>query len=327
MLDQQPAPPVDGLGVAAEHATLRVPVADPGDAVDRVLESMRGHRFDSAAVVAVCQAGRLVGLVTMERLLAAPAGAAVGDVMDERPPTVGPGTDQEHAAWAAVHHGESSLAVVDDSDRFLGMIPPQRLVAVLLEEHDEDLARLGGFLGSAASARATSEERVTRRLWHRLPWLLLGLAGAMFAAGILGAFEQELERQVLLALFVPGVVYMADAVGTQTETLIIRGLSVGVGIGRVARREIITGLLVGLLLAVLVLPVILVIWGNPEVAVSVALALLAACSIATVIAMALPWVFNRLGKDPAFGSGPLATVVQDLLSIVVYLMIAKALIT
>jgi magnesium transporter len=168
---------------------------------------------------------------------------------------------------------------------------------------------------------------VTRRLWHRLPWLLLGLAGAMFAAGILGAFEQELERQVLLALFVPGVVYMADAVGTQTETLIIRGLSVGVGIGRVARREIITGLLVGLLLAVLVLPVILVIWGNPEVAVSVALALLAACSIATVIAMALPWVFNRLGKDPAFGSGPLATVVQDLLSIVVYLMIAKALIT
>jgi magnesium transporter len=149
----------------------------------------------------------------------------------------------------------------------------------------------------------------------------------MFAAGILGVFEQELERQVLLALFVPGVVYMADAVGTQTETLIIRGLSVGVGIGRVARREIITGLLVGLLLAALVLPIILVIWGNPEVAVSVALALLAACSIATAVAMALPWVFNRLGKDPAFGSGPLATVVQDLLSIVVYLVIAKALIT
>jgi magnesium transporter len=149
----------------------------------------------------------------------------------------------------------------------------------------------------------------------------------MFAAGILGAFEEQLERQVLLALFVPGVVYMADAVGTQTETLIIRGLSVGVGIGRVARREIITGLFIGLLLAALVLPVILVIWGNPEVAVSVALAMLAACSIATAVAMALPWVFNRLGKDPAFGSGPLATVVQDLLSIVVYLVIAQALIT
>lgn len=324
MLDQQPTPSAPGLGIAAAHATLRVPVADPQDTVDQVLGSLRGHRFDSAAVVAVCRDGRLVGLVTIERLLAASGGTVVGEVMDKRPPTVGPGTDQEHAAWEAVHHDEPCLAVVDDSGRFLGMVPPQRLVAVLLEEHDEDLARLGGFLGSTASARAASEERVTRRLWHRMPWLLLGLVGAMLAAGIVGAFEEELERQVLLAFFVPGVVYMADAVGTQTEALIIRGLSVGVGIGRVARREIITGLVVGLLLAALVLPAIVMIWGNLEVAVTVALALLAACAIATIVAMALPWIFDRLGKDPAFGSGPLATVVQDLLSITVYLLIAQA---
>ncbi|HMG31988.1 MAG TPA: magnesium transporter, partial [Jiangellaceae bacterium] len=61
--------------------------------------------------------------------------------------------------------------------------------------------------------------------------------------------------------------------------------------------------------------------------ISVALALLAACSIATAIAMALPWAFNRLGKDPAFGSGPLATVIQDLLSIAIYLLIARAIVT
>jgi magnesium transporter len=189
------------------------------------------------------------------------------------------------------------------------------------------MARLGGFLGSTASARAASEERVVRRLWHRLPWLFLGLAGALFAAGIVGAFEHELEREVLLAFFVPGVVYMADAVGTQTEALIIRGLSVGVGIGRVARPEIITGLLVGAILATLVLPTTLLIWGNLQVAMSVALALFAASSIATVVAMVLPWIFHRLGKDPAFGSGPLATVIQDLLSIAIYLGIATAIIS
>ena len=327
MLDQQPAPSVAGLGVAAEHATDRVPVASPRDTVGQVLASMRGRRFDSAAVVAICEAGKLVGLVTIERLLAAPPGAVVAEVMDEQPPTVGPGTDQEHAAWEAVHHGEPSLAVVDQSGQFVGVIPPRKLLAVLLEEHDEDLARLGGFLGSTASARAASEEQVTRRLWHRLPWLLLGLAGAMFAAGMVGAFERELERQVLLAFFIPGVVYMADAVGTQTEALIIRGLSVGVGIGRIARREIITGLLVGVLLAAVILPATLLIWGNLQVAISVALAFLAACSIATAIAMALPWAFNRLGKDPAFGSGPLATVIQDLLSIAIYLLIARAIVT
>lgn len=321
------APDADKLGVAVEHATARVPVAGPRDTVDAVLDSMRGRRFDSAAAVAVCAAHTLVGLVTIERLLAAAPGTALVDVMDREPPAVAPGTDQERAAWAAVHHDEPSLAVVDDAGRFLGLVPPPRLLAVLLEEHDEDMARLGGFLGSTASARAASEERVARRLWHRLPWLLVGLVGALLSAGIVGAFEEQLQRQVLIAFFVPGVVYLADAVGVQTVTLIVRGLSVGVSVRRVAFREVVTGGLIGILLAAIVFPVVLVTWGNAEVAAAVALALLAASSVAAGVAMALPWAFNRLGKDPAYGSGPLATVVQDMLSIVIYLVIAQAIVT
>jgi magnesium transporter len=226
-----------------------------------------------------------------------------------------------------VNHGEPGLAVVDPTGRFRGLIAPQRLLAVLLAEHDEDLARLGGFLRTTAAARTASTEPVSHRLWHRLPWLLVGLAGALAAAGIVGAFERALERNVLIALFIPGVVYIADAVGTQTEALVIRGLSVGVGIRRVAVREVITGLLVGALLAVLSAPVIWLLWGDLEVAVAVALAVFAASSIATLVAMILPWLFGRLGVDPAFGSGPLATVIQDLLSIVVYFATVSLLVT
>jgi magnesium transporter len=120
---------------------------------------------------------------------------------------------------------------------------------------------------------------------------------------------------------VPGVVYLADAVGTQTEALVIRGLSVGVPIGRVARRELLTGLLVGVALALAFFPAAWLLWGQSNVAFAVALSLMAACSIATMVAMALPWLFHRLGSDPAFGSGPLATVIQDLLSIVLYFVI------
>ena len=80
-----------------------------------------------------------------------------------------------------------------------------------------------------------------RRIWHRLPWLLVGLFGAMLSAVVVAAFETQLERNVLIAFFVPAVVYMADAVGTQTETLVVRGLSVGVPIGEVLKRELITG--------------------------------------------------------------------------------------
>jgi magnesium transporter len=246
--------------------------------------------------------------------------------MDDTPPIVAPGLDQERAAWQAVQENESSLAVVDEHGRFAGLVPPQRLLAVLLAEHDEDMARLGGFLHDAQTARRASVEPVGRRLWHRLPWLLVGLAGAMLSAAIVGSFEDDLRREIVLSFFVPGIVYMADAVGTQTEALVIRGLSVGVPIGGVVRRELLTGLGVGIAIGVLFYPFSLLAWGDADVSLAVSLSLVVACSTATVVAMALPALLHRLGRDPAFGSGPLATVVQDLLSLVIYFAIALAIV-
>lgn len=115
---------------------------------------------------------------------------------------------------------------------------------------------------------------------------------------------------------------MADEVGTQTETLVVRGLSVGIPIREVARREIFTGILVGLATALIFLPVALWRWGEEDVVAAVAIARFAACSIATAVAMLLPWALHRMGRDPAFGSGPLATVVQDLLSVLIYFIVA-----
>ena len=279
---------------------------------------MRGHRFDSAAAVAVLDGRRLVGVATIEQLLAAPAGACLRDVMDASPPVVAPDTDREHAAWQAVQRGEPGLAVVDDDGRFRGLISPQQLLTVLLQEHDEDLARLGGFLSDVEHARSTSVESIKRRLWHRLPWLLIGLLGAMVSAVLMTAFEAQLSADLAVAYFVPGIVYLADAVGTQTETLAIRGLSVGVGIRRITGREALTGLSMGLLLGAVMWPLVALMTGNVALALAVSVAILGASTVATVVALCLPWLLHRLGKDPAFGSGPLATVVQDLLSILLY---------
>ena len=224
-----------------------------------------------------------------------------------------------------VQHGESSLAVVDELGCFVGLIPPDRILAVLVEEHEEDLSRMSGVLHRAAEVRSATEEAVRWRLWHRLPWLLVGLARAMVAASIVGAYEDQLADTVLLAMFVPAVVYLADAVGTQTETVVIRGLSVGIPVKRILGREVITGVLTGLVMAAVFVPVALLIWGEPNVIVAVGLALLAACSVATVVAMALPALLDHFGLDPAFGAGPLATVVQDLASIVIYFVIMSEL--
>jgi magnesium transporter len=294
--------------IAAEHATDRVPVARPGDTAAAVRSAMAGTAYDCADDVAVLEGRRLVGIVPIERLMAAEPGARIATLMDADPPVVTPQADQEAVAWKMVERDESSVAVVDNRGEFAGLVPPHRMLAVLLAEHDEDVARLGGYLASTRQARQAVEEPVGRRLWHRLPWLLVGLIGAMASAAIVGAFEEQLKANVLLAEFVPGVVYMADAVGTQTEALLIRGLSAGVAIRRVARREVATGVAIGIAVAVAFFPFALAVWGEGRLALAVSLALLASCSIATLVAMFLPWLFQRLDVDPAFGSGPLATV-------------------
>jgi magnesium transporter len=266
-----------------------------------------------------------VGLVPIETLLAADSETPVGGLLEVEPVILLEGADQQQAVRRVAAAGGRSIAVVDAEGRFRGLLPPEQLLAVLAAEHDEDLARLSGYLTTTSAARAASEERVSRRLWHRLPWLGIGLAGAMASAGIVASFEDSLRDEVLLAVFVPAVVYMADAVGTQTEAIVIRGLAVGTSLRSIARREAITGLVIGALIGALFFPFALAIWGNERVAASVALALVASCSIATIVAMGLPYLLARLGRDPAFGSGPLATVIQDLLSIVVYFSIATAL--
>ena len=317
----------DLLGVAAEHATARVPTASPGQSVGEVRDAIVGTSYESAVDVAVLAGSKLVGVVPIEALLAADRNTGIEAVMDSDPPVVAPGADQEVAAWAMCERGEESLAVVDAGDRFVGLIPADRMLEVLLAEHDEDLARIGGFMAGSGRARRAAEESVMRRLHHRLPWLLIGLIGAMASALLVGAFEEELDKKVLLVFFVPAVVYMADAVGGQTRVVLIRGLSVGVGIRGVARRELITGGIMGAVVGAAFVPFALIGWGDGGVAAAVALALFASCSIATVVAMVLPWAFQRFGADPAFGSGPLATVIQDLLSIAVYLAIALPLAT
>jgi magnesium transporter len=312
---------------AAEHATAGVPVVGRLDRVNDVRARLVGRRYETASHIVVCEADRFLGLVTIEQLLVAEADATMESLMDRESPVVAPGVDQEVAAWRAVRHGESALAVVDQRGHFVGVIPPHRIVAVLLSEHEEDLARAAGFLKSTSTARTTSEEAVQRRLRHRLPWLLLGLGGALLAADLVSSFEAQLQMHVMLAFFIPSIVYLADAVGTQTETIVVRGLSLGVPIRRMVGRELLAGLLIGTALASAAVPLVWWRWSDAALALAVGISVIAACSTATVAAMVLPWLFDAFELDAAFGSGPLATVIQDLLSIWIYLWVATLVMT
>jgi magnesium transporter len=311
------------------YLATEVPVFSPEATAAEIRTALLARRFEAVIDIAVCApredgALELVGLIPVERCLAAPGDRTARDLMDHDPPVVAPGLNQEHAAWKAAQHGEGSLAVVDDQGRFRGLVPPARLLAVLLAEHDEDLARLGGYLRSTAATRGSLDEALHVRLWHRLPWLVLGLLGSALAALLVDGFEDSLAADVRLAFFIPGIVYMADAVGTQTETLVIRGMAAGVPVRPVFVSEAVTGVVLGTVLALVAGPLAGWLVGSASIGVALALSLTAACAVATIVASALPWAMDRLGRDPAFGSGPLATVAQDLLSLVIYFSIASA---
>ena len=174
--------------------------------------------------------------------------------------------------------------------------------------------------------RATTVEGVRKRLAHRLPWLGIGLIGAMASAWMVGAAEEELSRTVTVAFFLPAIVYMADAVGTQTEVLAVRGLAVGVEVRDIVVKELVTGFLIGLCISSAFLPFVLVLYGDLSLAIAVSVALLVSSTVASVVALVLPWILSAAGKDPAFGSGPISTVIQDLLSIAIYLVLATVIV-
>jgi magnesium transporter len=311
-------------GRLADLIVRTVPRADASERVGDVRAALFEGAFEHAADVVVLENGRVSALVPLETVLAAEPNRRLGELADDELAAVDEDVDREHAAALAAHLGARTVAVVDREGGLAGLVPPEALIRTLFEEHEEDLARLSGSLARSSEATRASVEAVPQRLWHRLPWLAIGLAGAMLSAAIVGSFEDELQAEVLLAFFVPAVVYMADAVGTQTETVIIRGMSLGVPIRSVAARELLTGLIMGCLIAGSFFLFALAVWQNVDIAAIVSLSLLVSTSLATGVAMVLPYALARFGRDPAFGSGPLATVIQDLLSIAAYFTIAVA---
>ncbi len=309
-------------GAALDQSVKNIPIANPSDSISDIICNLKNNNYDSINHLVVCENEKYLGLVTIEKLLAESTNSQVGNLVETDYPVVNINTDQEKAAWQAIRKSKTAIPVVDERGNFAGLITSKQLLHIMVTEHEEDLSRLSGLMKSTFKAKESSEETVKRRFWHRLPWLLIGLFGALISADLVGWFEIELQGKIALAFFIPGIVYLADAVGTQSETIVIRALSVGIPAKKIIGREQMTGLLIGLILALITAPIVWWRWGDPSIALIVSLSLLTACTIAATIAVLLPWFFSKLNVDPAFGSGPLATVIQDLLSLLIYFYIA-----
>lgn len=309
---------------AAQHLTAALLRAAPEDTIAEVRQALVGRELDDTEIVCVVDENdKLLGVLSFADLFRLAADLPMREAMRTSPAVLA-SEDQEKIASIALHFGLNSVPVVDNGRRLLGVVPAKALLHILRHEHIEDIHRFAGIQHETSIARRALDTPPIRRARDRLPWLVFGLIGSMVATFVMSRFEAALNERLALAFFVPGLVYLADAIGTQTEAIAVRGISLShIGIARLLAGELRTGLIIGAVLGGLTFPAVWLAFQDVRLAFAVASALFAAGGLATSIGLVLPWLLTRFKRDPAFGSGPLATVIQDVLTLLTYFAVVS----
>lgn len=305
---------------AQHHLVHQVPIATAHESVERVLKSFHGKQLATIETVYVVDEDQvLLGTIPTRELYLQPPHTPMEAIMRRKFPYTHPEESQEQLAFHTLRGQAESIPVLDRNRHFLGVIPPRRIIEILRHEHLEDLHRLSGISPAKLQLLTAIEESPMLRLRARLPWLLVGLLGSVVATLVMTRYRQALEAQVVIAFFIPAIVYLADSIGTQTEAIAVRFLSVEQpALWRILLGELKTGLGIGIALSLFIFPAVYFGFGDAALALAVCTAVIAAGSIAAGMGLTLPWLLARAGKDPALGSGPVATIIQDVLSLLIY---------
>lgn len=316
----------DRIETARQHVCARVPIMDERALAGEGQQLLTSRLFDLIEIVLVVDRdGCLAGVVETRELLSRPAPTPLVELARRDWPTVTPDVDQEHAVEIAAGAHVTTLPVVDNDRKPLGCIPARALIDVMAAEHREDVHRMAGILRQNSDGREALDGPPLRRFARRMPWLLVGLALSTAGTAVMAGFEKTLSSNVAVAFFIPALVYLTDAIGTQTEAIAVRGLALTrTPFPIMLVREVMTGAAIGAALGILAVLGVWVGFGNWRLAVCVGISLFAAGSLASAVGLFLPWALGRLGIDPALGSGPVATIVQDVLTLLVYFAVLAA---
>ncbi|MBI5534303.1 MAG: magnesium transporter [Deltaproteobacteria bacterium] len=275
---------------------------------------------------------RLVGVVSFRELFSAPSDKRVSEVMHADLVSVPDTMDQEAVARLIAKHDLHALPVVDPEGRMKGIVTIDDMIDVAEQEATEDIHKLGGMEALDAPYMQTSMSAMIKK---RASWLAVLFVGEMLTASAMGHYEHEIEKAVVLALFVPLIISSGGNSGSQAATLIIRAMALGeVAVRdwwRIIRRELGAGLLLGLILAAIGLARIL-LWQAlfhtygaryVEVAATVALSLVGVVTWGTIAGSMLPFVIRRAGFDPASASAPFVATMVDVSGLVIYFSVAQ----
>ena len=287
-----------------------------------------GENSESVYTCYVTDAGRrLEGVLTIKELLLAQDEQLIADLMETDVITAETTEDQEEAVARMMKYDFISLPVVDKEGRLVGIVTVDDVMDVMEEEATEDFEKMAAMAPSEKPYLKTSVLSLAK---HRILWLLVLMISGMITGGILGQYEAAFAAMPLLVTFIPMLTDTGGNAGSQSSTLVIRGMAVGEiqlkDFAKVFWKELRVSMLVGVVLsAVNFVRLIITYPGNQMVALTVALALFVTVLLAKTVGGVLPMVAKLCHADPAIMAAPLITTIVDAISLVVYFRIACAL--
>jgi len=287
-----------------------------------------GENSESVYTCYVTDAGRrLEGVLTIKELLLAQDEQLIAELMETDVITAETTEDQEEAVARMMKYDFISLPVVDKEGRLVGIVTVDDVMDVMEEEATEDFEKMAAMAPSEKPYLKTSVLSLAK---HRILWLLVLMISGMITCGILGQYEAAFAAMPLLVTFIPMLTDTGGNAGSQSSTLVIRGMAVGEiqlkDFAKVFWKELRVSMLVGVVLsAVNFVRLNITYPGNQMVALTVALALFVTVLLAKTVGGVLPMVAKLCHADPAIMAAPLITTIVDAISLVVYFRIACAL--
>ncbi|MAT40953.1 MAG: magnesium transporter [Anaerolineaceae bacterium] len=268
---------------------------------------------------------KLTGIVSLRQLVIESPSKRIGDIMTRDVISVNVHTDQEEAARLLARYDLLALPVVDDENHFLGVITHDDVLEIVEEEATEDIYRLGGV-----PQAQPSDQRAWFAIRSRLPWLVLNLITAMASATVLALFEGTIAQVAVLAAFFPIVAGVSGSAGTQTLTVIVRGLALGElktkSNIKILLREMSVGLMNGIVIGIMVAIIALVWKEQAMLGLVVGTASFLTLICAAIAGFLVPVGIQKMNIDPALGSPILVTTITDSLGYLIYLGLASILI-
>lgn len=299
--------------------------------VEQAIEAVRSNADEVGPfhfVYVVDEENRLAGVLNLGALLLAPPEQPIGELMKRSVQVVQPEVDQERVAQMFKRYDLVALPVVDEEGRLLGRILHDDAVEVIEEEVDEDIMHMAG--ATAQEPELVYTDQILRIATVRLPWLLATLGGLTVPALLVHAFQVSFPHVMTLVPFIPVVSAMGGNVGSQSSSIVVRGLATGrVGFHNLSRhlfKELRIGLLIGIACGALAGAFAIVWHGDPMLSVTVALSMMAAIVSAAMMGVLAPYLFRMVKIDPAIAAGPFVTTSNDSIAIFIYYLVALALI-